>query len=142
MRNSRALCITAVALTGLLCCAGAAAAFDTGPGAGIPEPILIRITGYVQTAPSGETTLGPFTLGVGDKIQTLALTAVQMLNGPLTEGPAALRQYWLYNPNVSLVGKPELLRAVRSAPAQTKLTLFAYILSGTQRMLLVQVDQS
>ncbi len=142
MRNACVGCVTVIALATLLSCVEAAVAFDTGPGAGIPEPILIRITGYVHTAPSGETTLGPFTLGIDHQIQTLALTAVQMLNGPLTEGPAALRQYWLYHPNILLVGDPELLRAIRSAPPQTKVTLFAYILSGTQRMLVVQVDRS
>lgn len=142
MRISRTPFVVAAALVGSLYSTRLAVAFDTGPGAGIPQPILVRITGFVHSAPAGETTLGPLTLGVDHQTKTLALTAVQMLNGPLTEGPAALRQYWLYHPNILLVGNAELLRAVRSAPAHRKLTLFAYILSGTQRMLLVQVDPS
>jgi hypothetical protein len=111
------------------------------PGAGNLQPTLIRVTGFVSAAPQGITTLGPLTLGIGHKVQTLQLTAVQTLNGPLTEGPAALRHYWLYEPNVLLVGNAGLLKEIRSAPAQTKLTLFAYV-EGSNSMLVVAVDRA
>jgi hypothetical protein len=119
----------------------AAQGLHTGPGVGTLQPTLIRVTGFVSEAPEGVTTLGPLTLGVGPEVKTLALTGVQVLNGPLTEGPAALRHYWLYDPNVLLIGNSRLMEEIRSAPAETKLTLFAY-LEGSNRMLVVQVKRA
>lgn len=119
----------------------AAQGLHIGPGAGALQHVLVRVTGFVKDAPNGVATLGSLTLGVGHKVETLALTGVQVLNGPLTEGPAALRQYWLYNPNLLLIGNSRLLEEISSAPTQTKLTLFAY-LEGSNRMLVVKVDRS
>jgi hypothetical protein len=125
----------------LLLATGISAAQGGHSGVGNLQPTLIRVTGFVSAAPQGVTTLGPLTLGVGHQVKTLALTAVQVLNGPLTEGPAALRHYWLYQPNVLLIGNAGLLREISSAPAQTKLTLFAYV-EGSNRMLVVEVDRA
>lgn len=119
----------------------AAVGLEPGPGAGFPLPLLVRITAFVDTAPPGEQTLGPLTVGVDHQVKTLALIAVQMLNGPLTEGRAALRQQSLYHPNFLLIGNPELLQQIRSAPAQSKLTLFGYFRPGSTRMLVVEVDR-
>jgi hypothetical protein len=134
-----------MAITGalLLLATGTSAAqgLHIGPGVGTLQPILIRVTGFVNHAPEGVTTLGPLTLGVDHKVETLALTGVQVLNGPLTEGPAALRQYWLYDPNLLLIGNSGLLKEISAAPAQTKLTLCAY-LEGSNRMLVVEVNRS
>jgi hypothetical protein len=129
--------------------AGALLALATGipaaqglrPGVGNLQHTLIRVTGFVNNAPEEVTTLGSLSLGVDHKVETLALTGVQTLNGPLTEGPAALRQYWLYEPNVLLIGNVGLLKEISSAPAQTKLTLFAYV-EGSNSMLVVAVDRS
>lgn len=132
------LVITAAALAML---AAQTSAADGLHGPGTLQPTLIRVTGFVKDAPNGVATLGSLTLGVGHKVETMALTGVQILNGPLTEGPAALRQYWLYNPNLLLIGNSRLLEEISSAPTQTKLTLFAY-LEGSNRMLVVKVDRS
>jgi hypothetical protein len=135
------LVITAAALAMLAAATPAAEGLHIGPGAGTLQPTLIRVTGFVKDAPNGVATLGSLTLGVGHKVETMALTEVQILNGPLTEGPAALRQYWLYNPNLLLIGNSRLLEEISSAPTQTKLTLFAY-LECSNRMLVVKVDRS
>jgi len=134
------LVITAAALA-ILAAETPAAEGHQVPGVGTLQTILIRVTGFVNGAPPGVTTLGPLTLGVDHKVETLELTAVQIINGPLTEGPAALRQYWLYNPNLLLIGNSGLLKEISSAPTQTKLTLFAY-LEGSNSMLVVEVDRS
>jgi hypothetical protein len=120
--------------------ARAAGAFDFGPGAGIAEPPLLRLTGFVASAPQGTRTLGTETFGVGSTVVTLQLTAVQTLNASLTEGPAALRQFDLYTPNLELIGEPSLLERVREAPEQTKITLWGYVMTGAQRLLVVQVE--
>jgi hypothetical protein len=134
------LVIIATALTMLAAQTYAAEGFR-GPSVGTLQPTLIRVTGFVSHAPHGVTTLGSLTLGVGHKVETLQLAGVQTLNAPLTEGPAALRHYWLYNPNILLIGDPRLMDEIRSAPAETKLTLFAYV-EGSNRMLVVRVDRS
>ncbi len=113
-----------------------------GPGAGLPQPLLLRITAFVNAAPPGEQTLGPLTVGLDHTVETLELIAVQMLNGPLTEGRSALREYSLYHPNLLLIGTAEILKQISSAPAQAKLTVFGYIRPGSNRMLVVQVDRS
>jgi hypothetical protein len=125
----------------LLLATGTSAAQGAHPGVGNLQPTLIRVTGFVNNAPEGVTTLGPLTFGVGRKVETLQLTGVQTLNGPLTEGPAALRHYWLYEPNVLLIGNAGLLKEISSALPQTKLTLFAYV-EGSNSMVVVEVDRS
>jgi hypothetical protein len=134
------LVITAAALAMLAAQTSAAGGLN-GPATGTLQRTLIRVTGFVSHAPQGVTTLGPLTLGVGHKVQTLQLTGVQTLNAPSTEGPAALRHYWLYNPNILLIGDSRLMKEIRSAHAETKLTLFAYV-EGSNRMLVVEVDRS
>jgi hypothetical protein len=132
--------IAAAGLLALLCGAGTArAGFNSGAGVG--EPTLLRLTGFIGAPPPGATTLGTVTLGVDHTVATFHLAAVQTLNGALTEGRAALRQTELYNPNLLLAGKADLLRRITSEPPQTKLTLFGY-LSGTRRLVVVQVDAS
>lgn len=135
---------TALIVAAVLALVGTATAqgIHPGPGAGIPQPILIRISGFIGNAPGGTTTLGPLTLGVHDQVVTVELTEVQMLNGPLTEGRSALRQSDQYNPNLLVVGDPALLRQLSTAPVQSKLTLFGYLRGGDRQLLLVQVDQA
>lgn len=111
-------------------------------GAGIPQPPLLRLIGFVGSAPAGMKTLGPITLGIDRSVKTLDLTEVQMLNGPLTEGRAALRQSELYNPNLELIGDRGLLRRISAAADHTKLTLFGYLRSSGRRLLVVQVNAS
>lgn len=67
------------------------AAAPVGSTAGVLEPLLLRITGFVGGAPDAIPTLGRFVLGIATTVITLDLSAVQTLNGPLTEGTAALR---------------------------------------------------
>lgn len=116
------------------------AAEDLGSGAGPPQPVLLRISGFVGRAPTGVPTLGTFTLGVQNSVVTLELSSVQTLNGPLTEGPAALRQFALYDPNLLVVGDRGILRRLTDAVSQTQITLFGYVHQGARRMLVVQVD--
>ena len=124
----------------MLLLARAGDAFDFGPGVGLAEPPLLRLSGFVGSAPQGIRTLGTETFGVRSQIMTLELTAVQILNASLTEGPAALRQFDLYTPNLELIGEPALLERVRTAPGQTEITLWGYVMTGALRLLLVQVD--
>src|SRR5512136_2903381 len=79
---------------------GPVSAEQFGGSAGVPQPLLLRISGFVGRAPQGTPSLGSLTLGVDHRVVTLDLSGVQTLNGPLTEGPAALRQYDLYTPNL------------------------------------------
>ena len=109
-------------------------------GAGAPQPMLLRISGFVGGAPRGTPSLGSFTLGVDDKVIPLDLSGVQTLNGPLTEGPAALRQFDLYHPNLLLVGNPDILRKLADAAPHAQITLFGYLHQGARRMFVVQVD--
>lgn len=117
-----------------------ALAENLGSGAGVLQPLLMRISGFVGGAPEGTPSLGTFTLGVDDRVVTLDLSAVQTLNGPLTEGPAALRQFDLFSPNLLVVGDPEILRTLSDAAPHTQVTLFGYVHPGARRMFVVQVD--
>jgi hypothetical protein len=142
---SRRAVRTAVALGALASVTLAAAparAFHSGSGVGLPQPTLLRLTGFVRRGPEGAKTLGPITLGIGHTVLRFDLTAVQTLNGPLTEGRAALQQYDLYHPNLLLVGAPRLLREIRTAPPQTKLTVFGYVHAGAWRLLVVAVRRA
>ncbi len=111
-----------------------------GSGAGVLAPLLMRISGFVDGAPAHAQSLGAFTLGVDDTVVELELSAVQTLNGPLTEGPAALRQFDLFNPNLLVVGDSEILRKLTDAPPHTQVTLFGYVHPGARRMFVVEVD--
>jgi len=111
-----------------------------GGGAGVPQPLLLRISGFIDRAPQGTPSLGSFTLGVGQHVVTLDLSGVQTLNGPLTEGPAALRQYDLYTPNLLLVGSSAMLRNLTDAMPHTPITLFGYVHPGARRMLVVHIE--
>ena len=117
-----------------------AAAQHLSSGAGVPQPMLLRISGFVGGAPRGELSLGTFTLGFDDRVIALDLSAVQTLNGPLTEGPAALRQFDLYSPNLLLVGDPDILRKLADAAPHAQITLFGYLHQGARRMFVVQID--
>jgi hypothetical protein len=117
-----------------------AAAQHLGSGAGVPQPTLLRISGFVDGAPSGTLSLGTLTFGVDDKVIALDLSGVQTLNGPLTEGPAALRQFDLYSPNLLLIGNPDILRKLADATPHAQITLFGYLHQGARRMFVVQVD--
>ena len=117
-----------------------ARAFQFGAGGGAPQPILLRLTGFIGSAPAGVQTLGRITFGVDHTVVTFDLSAVQMLNGPLTEGLSALRQLDLYRPNLLLIGEPAILAEIKRAPRDSKLTLFGYEISGSQRWLVVEVD--
>ena len=112
---------------------------NTAPAEHVPEPILLRFTGFVASAPEGEKTLGTLTLGIDHAVTTVELAAVQMLNGPLTEGPAALRAFELYNPNLLCVGSRKLLDSIRAAPPRRQITVFGY-LRGPRRLLVVEVQ--
>lgn len=116
-----------------------AAAVHLGASAGIPQPILLRLTGFIDSAPQGERTLGTVTLGADRTVTTLELSAVQTLNGPLTEGPSALRQVEQYRPNLLLIGDQTLLESIRAAPPHTKITVFGYI-RGPHRLIVVDVQ--
>jgi hypothetical protein len=141
MKGGEEVTMRAVRMAALmLLLAGAARAFDVGPGVGLAEPPLLRLTGFVGSAPQGTRTFGRETFGVGSRVVTLELTAVQTLNASLTEGPAALRQFDLYTPNLELIGEPSLLERVREAPEHSQITLWGYVMTGAQRLLLVQVD--
>jgi hypothetical protein len=117
-----------------------AAAGNLGSGAVVLQPLLLRISGFAGSAPAGIPTLGTFTFGVGNKVVTLDLSAVQTLNGPLTEGPAALRDFELYTPNLLVVGDPALLRSLSDAAPHTQITLFGYVHTGARRMYVVQME--
>ncbi len=117
-----------------------AAAQHLSSGAGLPQPMLLRISGFVGGVPPGTLSLGTFTFGVAGKVIALDLSGVQTLNGPLTEGPAALRQFDLYNPNLLLVGDPDILRKLVVAAPHAQITLFGYLHQGAWRMFVVQVD--
>lgn len=117
-----------------------AAAGNLGAGPAVLQPLLLRISGFAGGAPAGITTLGTFTFGVDNQVVTLDLSAVQTLNGPLTEGPAALRDFELYSPNLLIVGDPALLRRFADAPPHTQITLFGYVRSGARRMYVVQME--
>ena len=138
--TSRFRLVTLVSvLTGALACTPAAAE-NLGSGAGVLQPLLFRISGFVGGAPPGIPTLGPFTFGVDHSVVALDLSGVQTLNGPLTEGPAALRQFDLYSPNLLLVGEQDVLRNLTEAAQHTEVTLFGYVHPGARRMFVVQVD--
>jgi hypothetical protein len=126
-------------LAGLLA-GGPLSAEQFGGSAGVPQPLLLRISGFVGRAPQGTPSLGSFTVGVDHQVITLDLSAVQTLNGPLTEGPAALRQYDLYTPNLLLVGNSNLLRSLTDAMPHTLITLFGYVHPGARRMLVVHIE--
>ena len=136
-RTTFLLCLAALA--SVLVCLPAQAE-NLGSGAGVLQPLLMRISGFVDSAPAGAPSLGPFTLGVDDTVVLLDLSAVQTLNGPLTEGPAALRQFDLYNPNLLVVGDPGILRNLTGASPHTQVTLFGYVHPGARRMFVVEVD--
>jgi len=129
-----------IVVAALLALPGTGSAEHPQGGAGPPMPILLRISGFVSSAPAGSQLLGPLTLGVDQAIVTLQLTGVQTLNGPLTEGRAALRQFDLYSPNLLLVGDPKLLAMVRQAPPGTQLTIFGYHHGGDRRLILSNVE--
>ena len=111
-----------------------------GPGAGVSQPTLLRLTVFVGTAPPGERTLGPITLGIDHTVATFEIAAVQTVGGSLTEGRAALRHVELYRPNLLLVGDLALLRSISEAPPHTKLTVFGYFSGNSRRLIVVQVD--
>jgi hypothetical protein len=136
-RSARILLLTGLA-TALACVPAKAA--DLGAGAGVPQPLLLRISGFVDGAPEGTLSLGPFALGVGQAVVTLDLSGVQTLNGPLTEGPAALRQFELYTPNLLVVGEPKVLRSLMDAVPHAQITLFGYVHQGARRMFVVDVQ--
>jgi hypothetical protein len=92
--------------------AGTASASDLSSGLGLPQPTLLRLTGFVGGAPQGAATIGTVTLGLDHTVATLDLSEVQTLNGPLTEGRSALRQFDLYSPNILLIGDRTLLRGI------------------------------
>jgi len=116
------------------------AAAHVGSNAGVLGPLLLRVTGFVGGAPDGTPTLGPFTVDVDSTVVALDLTAVQTLNGPLTEGTAALRQFDLFTPNVLVVGDRALLHLLTDAVPHTQITLFGYVHPGARRMFVVQVE--
>ena len=136
----RALCIVGLATLGGLLVGGLVSAEQFGGSAGVPQPLLLRISGFVGGAPQGTPSLGSFTLGVDHRVVTLDLSAVQTLNGPLTEGPAALRQYDLYTPNLLLVGDSNLLRQLTDAMPHAPITLFGYVHPGARRMFVVHIE--
>lgn len=110
------------------------------PGAGVAQPTLLRISGYVGGAPPDAKTLGAVTLGIDHTVVTFALRAVQSAGGELTEGRAALRQTELYNPNLLVVGPPALLQQISTAPPHAQLTIFGYLNGNSRRLMVVQVD--
>jgi len=116
------------------------AAAHVGSNAGVLGPLLLRITGFVGSAPDGVPTLGTFTVDVDTTVVTLDLSAVQTLNGPLTEGPSALRQFDLFTPNLLAVGDRSVLRLLIDALPHTQVTLFGYVHPGARRMFVVQVE--
>jgi hypothetical protein len=118
------------------------AAAHVGSNAGVFGPLLLRITGFVGAAPDGTATLGRFTVDVDTTVVTLDLSAVQTLNGPLTEGPAALRQFDLFTPNLLVVGERGLLQQLTDALPHTQITLFGYVHPGARRMFVVQVEMA
>src|SRR5262249_18517489 len=129
----------AVILLPLVVGVQAVPAFQVGSGSAVPQPTLLRLTGFVGAAPAGVTTLCSVTLGIDDRVTTLDLSAVQTLNGSLTEGPASLRQFELFSPNILLVGEAALLRGITEAPAHAKLVVFGYTRPGARRMMVVDV---
>jgi hypothetical protein len=139
MKHRTACIFGLAALAPLVACAPVAAE-SLGSGAAVLQPLLLRISGFTDGAPQGTSTLGSFTLGVDHKVVTLELSAVQTLNGPLTEGSAALGQFDLFHPNLLLVGDRELLRNLAGAMPHTPVTLFGYVHPGARRMYVVQVE--
>jgi len=131
--------LATAALT-LVLTAAPAGAFHFGSGAGLPQPTLLRLTGFVGSAPHGVTTIGAVTLGLDHTVATLDLEGVQILNGSLTEGRSALRAFDLYSPNLLLVGRRDVLRDISGAAEHSKVTLIGYIIPGAQRLLVVEVD--
>ncbi len=121
---------------------GSSRAFQFGPGAGTPQPTLLRLIGFVGSAPDGVETLGSVTVRVDHTMATLALAEVQMLNGPLTEGRAALRQTELYTPNLVLIGSRVLLTNIREAPEHARITVFGYLSGNARRLFVVEVQRS
>ena len=130
-----AMATFAVALT-----VGTVSASDLGGGTGLPQPTLLRLTGFIGSAPPGaKPTLGRITLGLDHIVTTLDLSGVQPLNGPLTEGRAALRQFDLYSPNILLVGDRALLGSIGAAPLHSKIAMWGYVMPGARRLLVVAV---
>jgi len=125
--------------TMLLLLHGPVCALQFGAGAGVPQPTLLRITGFIGSAPEGVSTLGPVTLGLGNTVATLDVVDVQLLNGPLTEGRSALRHVELYTPNLRLVGAAAVLDGIRQAAPQAKITVFGYLNNGARRLIVVEV---
>ncbi|HXQ24443.1 MAG TPA: hypothetical protein VN812_22360 [Candidatus Acidoferrales bacterium] len=116
---------------------------DLGGGAGLPQPTLLRLTGFIGSAPQGTpTTLGAVTLGLDHTVTKLDLCDVQTLNGPLTEGRAALRQFDLYSPNILLVGDRALIAGISAAPAHSKISVWGYVMPGARRLLVVDVQSA
>ncbi|HVO24690.1 MAG TPA: hypothetical protein VMW56_13780 [Candidatus Margulisiibacteriota bacterium] len=132
--------IVGLAMLAIMVASVPAAAQHLSSGAGVPQPMLLRISGFVGGAPRGTLSLGTFTFGFDDRVIALDLSGVQTLNGPLTEGPAALRQFDLYSPNLLLVGDPDILRKLADAAPHAQITLFGYLHQGARRMFVVQVD--
>jgi hypothetical protein len=129
-----------MAVLALVACAGQVSGGPVG-GVGEPKQILLELAGFKTSAPPEAKTYGQVTLGHDRATTTLVLTRVQMRNGPVTEGPAALRAYDLYTPNLLLVGDPGLVAQVASAPEQAELTLLGY-LSGSRHLILVEVRRT
>ena len=134
------LSILGPTMVAMILASAPATAQHLSSGAGVPQPMLLRISGFVGGAPQGALSLGTFTFGVDDKVVAVDLSAVQTLNGPLTEGPAALRQFDLYSPNLLLIGEPDVLRNLTDAAPHAQVTLFGYLHQGARRMFVVQVD--
>jgi hypothetical protein len=134
--------ITPIAALVALLASTPVAATSVGSNAGVLAPLLLRITGFVEGPPSGTPTLGTFTVGVDAAVIRLELSAVQTLNGPLTEGPAALRQFDLFTPNLLVVGDPGVLQQLIDAVPHTQITLFGYVHPGARRMFVVQVEMA
>lgn len=139
MRSGTRSILGVAALVTLLASPPVAAA-HVGSSAGVLGPLLLRITGFVGRVPDGIPTLGTFTVSVDSTVVTLDLSAVQTLNGPLTEGPAALRQFDLFTPNLLVVGDRGLLRQLAAAAPHTQITVFGYVHPGARRMFVVQVE--
>lgn len=103
------------------------------------QAYLLRLRGYVGSAPTDARVLGPLTIGVDSKTLTLQLTEVQTLNGPVSEGISVLRAFDLYDPNLLFIGDAKLTDQVRQAATGAYLTVYGHVV-GEQRLLLVEVD--
>ncbi len=110
-------------------------------GGGSPQPLLLRLTGFVGEPPTNADPMARVTLGIGQRtVVTMALTAIQIMNGPLTEGPAALEPFVLYEPNLLLVGDPALLVRLQTWSPNVPAVVYGYLRGGSRRMVIVAVD--